>query len=85
MKVFLTATPEARAERRLLQHGTTPSPQRIATMARELAERDRQDQARAVAPLRQAEDAVRIDTTGMGFEEQVRAIVDLVRARLSRE
>ncbi len=83
VKVFLTATPEARAERRLRQRGGAPSPDLIALVAGELAERDRQDRARAVAPLRQAEDAVLLDTTDMGFEAQVRAIVDLVRSRLS--
>ncbi len=83
VKVFLTATPEARAERRLRQSGTTPSPALVARMADELAERDRQDRARAVAPLRQPADAVLLDTTLLGFEEQVQTIVDLVRSRLS--
>jgi cytidylate kinase len=83
LKVFLTASPEARAERRLRQQGAAPTPERIARVAGELAERDRQDRVREVAPLRQAEDAVLLDTTSLGFEEQVRAIVALARSRLS--
>jgi len=47
-----------------------------------LAERDAQDQARPVAPLVRASDAVVLDTTEMGFEEQVGRIVRLGRQRL---
>ena len=82
VKVFLTATPEARARRRLLQRGLAPSPADVAREAALLAERDRQDSSRPVAPLRRAEDAVLLDTSGMGFEQQVAEIVRLVRARL---
>ena len=83
LKVFLTATPEARATRRLIQRGILPQTDLIAEEAARLAERDRLDQARTVAPLRQAEDAVLIDTTELGFVEQVRRIEKLARARLS--
>lgn len=82
VKVYLTATAEARARRRLLQRGQTPAPADLAREAALLAERDRQDSGRAVAPLRRAEDAVLIDTTALGFEEQVGEIVRLVRRRL---
>lgn len=82
VKVFLTATPEARARRRLLQRGDRPTRGQIAAEAARLAERDRKDASRAVAPLRRAEDAVALDTTGLSFEEQVGEIVRLVRTRL---
>jgi cytidylate kinase len=82
VKVFLTATPEARARRRLLQRGETPGPGDLAREAALLAERDRRDSSRPVAPLRRAGDAVLLDTTAMGFEEQVGEIVRLVRQRL---
>jgi cytidylate kinase len=85
VKVFLTATPEARARRRLLQRGGTASPEQVAREAADLAERDRQDEARAVAPLRPAADAVLLDTTDLQFAEQVRFIVALARERLSLE
>lgn len=82
VKVFLTATPEARAQRRLLQRGEAPDPVRVATEAARLAERDRLDSSRPVAPLRQAADAVLVDTTTLDFEEQVGEIVRLIGARL---
>jgi cytidylate kinase len=81
VKVFLTATPEARARRRLLQRGETADPDRVAREAARLAERDRVDSTRAVAPLRKADDAVLLDTTLLSFDEQVGAIVGLVRQR----
>jgi len=81
VKVFLTATPEARARRRLLQRGEAPDPARVAAEAARLAERDAQDSSRRVAPLRRAEDAVLLDTTDLDFEEQVGEIVRLIRER----
>ncbi|NOT08242.1 MAG: cytidylate kinase, partial [Gemmatimonadales bacterium] len=84
VKIFLTATPEARARRRLIQRGEGADPARVAAEAAILAERDRRDSTREVAPLRQADDAVRLDTTALSFEEQVGEIVRLVRTRLPR-
>jgi cytidylate kinase len=75
LKVFLTASPEARARRRLLQGGREPSPEAVAEEATTLAARDRLDAARAVAPLRQAPDALLLDTSTMEFEVQVARIV----------
>lgn len=75
LKVFLTATPEARARRRLRQGGVEGEPAEVAAEAARLAERDRLDAGRAVAPLRQAPDARLLDTTEMAFEEQVAAIL----------
>lgn len=83
VKVYLTASPEARARRRLIQRGEAPDPRRLAAEAARLSERDRLDSGREVAPLRRAEDAVLVDTTGLGFEEQVGAIVRLIRERLN--
>lgn len=82
VKVFLTATPEARARRRLLQRGDRPSPAQIAVEAAALAERDRKDASRPVAPLRQSPDATLLDTTSLSFEQQVGEIVRLARAGL---
>ncbi|HEV8597898.1 MAG TPA: (d)CMP kinase [Gemmatimonadales bacterium] len=82
VKVFLTATPEARARRRLLQRGADPADAEVAREAARLAERDRRDAARPVAPLRRAADAVLLDTTTLEFAEQVGEIVRLVRRNL---
>jgi cytidylate kinase len=81
LKIYLTATPLARARRRLLQQGGITDPDQLAGETAKLAERDRLDAARAVAPLRQAPDAVVLDTTGMTFDEQVGHIVTLASER----
>ncbi len=81
LKVFLTATPAARALRRLLQRGDHPAPDELAAESAQLAERDRLDASRTVAPLRQADDAVLVDTTHMDFAAQVARIVALARER----
>jgi cytidylate kinase len=79
LKIFLTATPEARAGRRIHQRGNPVNPDRLEHEAAALAERDRADSSRAVAPLRAAADAIPLDTTTMAFPEQVRFIVELAR------
>ena len=77
-KIFLTAAPEERARRRYVQNmekgDNTPYEQVLA----ELNARDAQDMNRAVTPLRQAEDAVLVDSTRMTQEETVEAILKIV-------
>jgi cytidylate kinase len=79
LKVFLTASPEARAGRRVTQRGGEAAAEALAAETAALAARDRADSTRAVAPLRAAEDAILLDTTGMSFADQVRIIVELAR------
>ncbi len=81
VKVFLVAAPEERARRRLLEGGREPDARAVRAEAAALQARDALDAGRAVDPLRAASDAVRLDTTGLAFEEQVRRVVALVRAR----
>jgi CMP/dCMP kinase len=85
LKVFLVADPQVRARRRLAERGT-PDPDRDTLLAevRRLLERDRLDSEREVAPLRAARDAIRVDTTALTFEEQIEAILELVKARAAR-
>jgi cytidylate kinase len=79
-KVFLDADPRERARRRLGDQGRTrPSDEEVGQEADRLLDRDRRDRERELAPLRAAPDAWVLDTTHLGFEEQVEAIV--VRAR----
>jgi cytidylate kinase len=83
LKVFLTASPEERARRRLAERGGAGSG--AADLRREaevLAARDHADSTRAVAPLKAAADAVVLDTTRLSLEQQVQAVVALARARL---
>ena len=83
LKVFLTATARARAERRhkqLMAKGIDVS---VARLSREMAERDRRDSDRAVAPLKPAEDAVLVDTTGLDVDTVVARVLDIVRLRMA--
>jgi CMP/dCMP kinase len=82
LKVFLVADPEVRARRRLLERDVA-DPDRDTLMAEigRLTERDRIDSEREVAPLRAADDAITVDTTALTFDEQIDAILELVRAR----
>jgi cytidylate kinase len=69
LKVFLTASPETRAERRYKQLKDKGIAANIATLLLDLAERDARDAARAVAPLKPAPDARILDTTGLTPDE----------------
>jgi cytidylate kinase len=81
LKVFLTASPATRARRRLLQRGGEVDAELLRAEAETLAERDRRDAARAVAPLRPAPDAVALDGTALTLAEQVEQIVALAGDR----
>lgn len=82
-KVFLTASPEERADRRYKQLKDKGVSVIFDDLLREILARDARDANRAVAPLRPAEDAVCIDTTGLGIDavvERVLAVVSASRA-----
>jgi 3-phosphoshikimate 1-carboxyvinyltransferase len=79
LKIFLTASAEARAERRykqLIEKGMSVS---IDTLLRDLRERDARDSARSVAPLQKCADAELLDTTAMTVEEAVERVVERAR------
>jgi cytidylate kinase len=84
LKIFLTASPQARAGRRITQRGVAVQPDRLDAETAALAARDHADSTRGVAPLRPADDAVHLDTTTMDFAEQVRFIVDRARPIFAR-
>ena len=78
VKVFLGATAEERANRRIKQlrnAGQNPDPEQIL---RDIHLRDKQDRERAVSPLRPADDAVEIDTTHMAIDEVYDAVLALL-------
>ncbi len=82
VKIFLTASAEVRAARRLAEFqakGDTKST--LASVLEDLRQRDERDSQRAVAPLKQAEDAVLLDTTSYNIEESVAAIKEIIRKR----
>jgi len=80
-KFFVTASPEVRARRRLLQAGETADGATIATVAAEIAERDRLDSTRAVAPLKPAPDAVLLNTDALTADQAAEQIAQTVRTR----
>ncbi len=79
-KFFLTATPEARAMRRLKQDGESPDGATVAVVAAEIAARDKQDMERAAAPLKKAEDAILIDNSGLDLEQTLDKFLSYIRA-----
>ena len=83
VKVFLTATARARAERRhkqLMAKGIDVS---VARLSREMAERDRRDRERVVAPLKPAGDAVVVDTTGLDIDTVVARVLEIARSGMT--
>ena len=82
VKVFLTASPEERARRRLAQRGGRIDLDELRREAQTLAARDLADSTRPVAPMKPAADARLLDTTRMGLEEQVQQVLALARERL---
>lgn len=82
LKIYLTAAPEARAERRcreLLERGQQADFEQVLA---EVLERDRRDTRRETAPLRQAEDAVVADTTALDLEGSFQLLLELARTHL---
>ena len=81
LKIFLTATPDERARRRLFQRGQAVDVELVRRESQALAARDAADSNRRVAPLKPAQDAVLLDTTALTLEQQVAHVVELARLR----
>ena len=81
LKIFLTASPAERAERRYKQLKHKGSDVSLSTLSREIAERDARDSTRAAAPLAPASDAVVIDSTGVSIEEVVDRVLRIGAGR----
>ena len=84
LKLFLTASPEVRAQRRydeLVAKGGTP---RYADVLADVNDRDYRDTHRAESPLRQAEDAVVVDNSDMTPDEQMKVIIALFEEKLAQ-
>ena len=84
VKIYVTATPEARAMRRynqLIEKGNSVI---IEGLLRDIRERDARDSARAVAPLRVAADAIVLDTTDMTIGESVVFVLEKYRAAIGK-
>jgi cytidylate kinase len=81
LKVFLVASLEERARRRHAELQARGEEAALASVKRDIEDRDLRDSTRTDSPLRKAEDAVELDTTGLSIEEQVRRVLDLALER----
>lgn len=82
VKIFLTASPEDRAERRLAELLARGQACDFKTVLADILERDRNDSNRAAAPLRKAEDAVLIDTTGISLEQSLHGLLQVIKEKV---
>ena len=84
VKIFLTASVEERAMRRFRELEQRGTPESYEKVLEEMRQRDYNDSHRAAAPLKQAEDAVLLDTTELDFHQSEEAILRIIRERTSR-
>lgn len=83
VKIFLTAAPEARAKRRALELEQRGEQADFDTILKDIVARDEQDRNRPIAPLKQAQDAVLVDTTSLDLEQSLEALMNTVKEGLS--
>ena len=83
-KLFVTATPEARARRRWLELKDRGIARELAEVQAEMLARDAQDAGRSTAPMKPAEDAIILDTTALDIEHAFQMALKLVRSRLEK-
>lgn len=82
VKIFLTASAEARARRRLLELEQKGMKQSFDEVLRDIEYRDEQDSHRAAAPLKKAEDAIAVDTSELDFDESLELVVKTIQQKL---
>ena len=83
VKIYLTASAEVRAKRRFLELQEQGGSDTYEEVLKDMIERDYRDMHRAVAPLKQADDAVLLDTSELSLEESIEAILNIIRERLA--
>ena len=83
VKIFLTASAEDRARRRLAEQLERGEQIRFDTVLSDITERDRRDSTRSAAPLRQAEDALLVDTTDKSLEESFALLLQTIQEKLA--
>lgn len=83
LKIFLTASAQARARRRLLELEGKGVAASFEEVLKDIEYRDAQDSGRAAAPLKAAEDAILVDTSEIGFEQSLALLAELVVTRLA--
>lgn len=83
VKIFLTAAPEARARRRWLEYQQKGMEVAFEDVLTDVKQRDYQDTHRAAAPLKQAEDAVLLDTSDLNFEQSLAAMKKIIAEKVN--
>jgi len=81
VKIFLTASPEERARRRMLEYKNKGQEVDFNQLLAEIKQRDYNDSHRATAPLKQADDAVLVDSTEMKFEQVLEKITAIIKEK----
>ena len=82
VKIFLTASPEERARRRMLEYKQKGQVVDFDQLLEEIKQRDYNDSHRATAPLKQADDAVLVDSTELNFEQALETITAIIKEKL---
>jgi CMP/dCMP kinase len=82
LKIFLTASAEARAQRRMLELENKGIKSNFEEVLRDIEYRDAQDSGRAAAPLKRADDAVEIDTSSINFDESLKLVESVIEQHL---
>lgn len=82
VKVFLTASPEERAMRRFRELSEKGSAVKYEEVLEDLIKRDYNDSHREIAPLKQADDAILLDTTGMTLEQSVESLIKIIKEKV---
>ena len=82
LKIFLTASAEERARRRFAQLQEKGTIQPYEEVLAEIIERDKRDSERETAPLKQADDAILLDTSDLTQEQSIQAVIDLIQGRM---
>lgn len=84
MKIFVTAAPEVRAQRRANEYRASGKTIDDATVLADIRRRDQRDSSRSASPLKQADDAVLLDTTALNVEQAVKAAIAIVERAKKR-
>lgn len=82
LKIFLVASPEERAKRRVKDYASKGITEDFKTVLKDILERDHTDSTRKESPLKKAEDAIEVDTSFLNIEESVQTISNLIKEKI---
>lgn len=82
LKIFLIASPEERAKRRVKDYASKGISENFETVLKDIIERDHSDSTREESPLKKAEDAIEVDTSSLNIAESVQVISNLIKKKL---